>query len=480
MILSGLRSLFFRLHMFIAMLSVPRVLNYHLVEIGEHIKSLLITDDDFMASTTFREQCARACMRLRVGQKDPIPYSLIGRVMGVTKSTVRDHYLAFLREGNGAGQPGRRSLLSRGEMNQLVEAILASYASKEPMRIQHIKRVIEVAFQKQICSNTLHHILANDDRIRSFPGLPMESNRMEVTTEQITNYFCHLFNTISGAPSHFVFNMDEMGHQDWADAKETVCYGPANSTEERLYYPVPRSGKRITLIACIATDGSFLRPGLVIARKTYDNELALQGYTSEKVEIYSQSKSFVDRDIFLDWFQDTFVAEVNKRRTQYDYNGPAFLIMDNCTAHSGPTFETLCHDNKITPIFLPPHSSNQLQPLDVSVFGITKGYINRANKLEKNNVQTDHIVRILKGFYAAASPPNIIETFRNAGISLILDSEPDEEPRCLVTVTPETARCILEPIQSELVIPEQHWLDGIADDELLEDPNVVEFIERLL
>jgi hypothetical protein len=114
------------------------------------------------------------------------------------------------------------------------------------------------------------------------------------------------------------------------------------------------------------------------------------------------------------------------------------------------------------------------------VFGITKGYISRANKLEKNNVQIDHIVRILKGFYAAASPPNIIETFRNAGISLILDSEPDEQPRCLVTVTPETARCILEPIQPELDIPEQHWLDGIADDELLEDPNVVEFIERLL
>jgi hypothetical protein len=136
----------------------------------------------------------------------------------------------------------------------------------------------------------------------------------------------------------------------------------------------------------------------VIVRKTFDAELALQGYSNEKVDVYSQSKSFIDIAIFQDWFQTNFIPELQRRRDLYHYGGEAFIIMDNCTAHAGPTFQHLCEQHKVTPIFLPPHSSNQLQPLDVSVFGISKNDINRANKLSKKNVQTDHIVRILNSY----------------------------------------------------------------------------------
>jgi hypothetical protein len=198
------------------------------------------------------------------------------------------------------------------------------------------------------------------------------------------------------------------------------------------------------------------------------------------VELYSQTKAFIDTDIFADWFKDTFVVEVKRRRTLHSYNGPAFIIIDNCTAHSGASFQTLCQDNNIVPILLPPHSSNQLQPLDVSTFGIAKGYISRVNKLEKVNIQTDHIVRILKGFYLAASPPNIVATFRNAGISVTLDSSPDDEPRCVVKVTPETARCVLESVEPEMIIPDESDSDETVEDELFEDPNVEHFLETLL
>jgi hypothetical protein len=44
------------------------------------------------------------------------------------------------------------------------------------------------------------------------------------------------------------------------------------------------------LIAGIAADGSFIRPSIVISRKTFDDELLLDGFTPEKVEIYDQSK----------------------------------------------------------------------------------------------------------------------------------------------------------------------------------------------
>jgi hypothetical protein len=36
--------------------------------------------------------------------------------------------------------------------------------------------------------------------------------------------FVSLITAIDGVPVHFVLNMDEMGHQDWADRQVQTCY----------------------------------------------------------------------------------------------------------------------------------------------------------------------------------------------------------------------------------------------------------------
>jgi hypothetical protein len=37
---------------------------------------------------------------------------------------------------------------------------------------------------------------------------------MSVTDEQVIAYLTDLHKSVDGVPAHFVFNMDEMGHQD--------------------------------------------------------------------------------------------------------------------------------------------------------------------------------------------------------------------------------------------------------------------------
>jgi hypothetical protein len=44
----------------------------------------------------------------------------------------------------------------------------------------------------------------------------MEDKRTEVTEGEILELFRRAIEAIDRVPSHFVFNMDEMGHQDWA------------------------------------------------------------------------------------------------------------------------------------------------------------------------------------------------------------------------------------------------------------------------
>jgi hypothetical protein len=68
----------------------------------------------------------------------------------------------------------------------------------------------------------------------------------------------------------------------------------------------------------------------------------------------------------------------------------------------------------------------------------------------------DHIVRVLDGSMAAGVPDNIMASFGNAGVSLLLDD--DRVIRCVVT--PETTRCLLgTPFSASLQTPEEEDLD---------------------
>jgi hypothetical protein len=84
--------------------------------------------------------------------------------------------------------------------------------------------------------------------------------------------------------------MDEMGHQPWADALETICFVSTECTAKMVRSPVSRQGKRVTLIACIAADGSYARLAVVIPRKTYDDDLCMSGLRKEKLDAHYQGK----------------------------------------------------------------------------------------------------------------------------------------------------------------------------------------------
>jgi hypothetical protein len=252
---------------------------------------------------------------------------------------------------------------------------------------------------------------------------------------------------VDGVPAHFVFNMDEMGHQDWADRAEKTCVVPVSHAGDYVYVPVSRAGKRITLIACIARDGSTLRPEVIIPRKTVDIDMVLTGLTSEKVTIRSQRHGFIDTRIFDSWFEETFIPELLRRRAVHGYQGPAVLLIDNCSAHNGPRFHELCGVHRVVPCYFPPHSSNQLQPLDLSLFGVTKRLLSRVNKLDAVNIQTRHVASVVCAFLAAV-PWNVVKTFKISGICLVAD---DDVLRC--SVRPEMAERLNQPLPLAL----QDW-----------------------
>jgi hypothetical protein len=175
----------------------------------------------------------------------------------------------------------------------------------------------------------------------------MEDNSTEMTKDAILEFFRRAIEAIDGVPSHFIFNMDRMGHRDWADRREQTCVVPAAHHDDYVDMPASRAGKRIILMACIAADGSAIKPQIIIPRKTIDDDLFLTGLTSEKVAVRSQPKGYVTVQLFDDWFSSIFLPELAARRAAYNYEGPAILLLDNCTARQSPLFTQLCEEHAV-------------------------------------------------------------------------------------------------------------------------------------
>jgi hypothetical protein len=97
---------------------------------------------------------------------------------------------------------------------------------------------------------------------------------------------------------------------------------------------------------------------ILIPRRTVDPEIALTGLPDEKVAIYSQPNGFICQSIFWAWFEDVFISESCQLGARYQYAGNIVLLTDNCTAHSFPSFESLCTQHSITIYLFRPNSSN--------------------------------------------------------------------------------------------------------------------------
>jgi hypothetical protein len=92
----------------------------------------------------------------------------------------------------------------------------------------------------------------------------------------------------------------------------------------------------------------------IITRKTYDEDaLGVLEQTQDNCFISSQCNSFIDMAIFNDWAKETFVPELIDRRRKWSDDGPAFLILDNCSAIPGTISPGYASKTELSRFFSP-------------------------------------------------------------------------------------------------------------------------------
>lgn len=120
---------------------------------------------------------------------------------------------------------------------------------------------------------------------------------------------------------------------------------------------------------------------------------------------------------------------------------PSLLIYDNHETHISVSVVNMARDILVTILTLPPHSSNKMQPVDLSVFGPFKAYYYAAidSWLLLNPEIPISIYEIAEcvgvAHAKAFTPANIIASFKKAGIWLFDDTVFTEADFLISSVT---------------------------------------------
>lgn len=378
------------------------------VNVKEYVREKLascLADVAFTGAQTFREQCFYIFHRF-----PEISDYQIAKFFQVLKGSIKFQRTRFQSPPKKPGRPGTLS-------DDQVAAVLTyidERVSQKPPTCNDVLNFIYEEFGVSMVPDTFRHWINRATAFSTTSAAPIEEERLGVSPEAILRYFDALKRVTADVPAALIINLDESGFQKFADARnETVITKKGSSV--RLH-GVSRREKRATFLAAITASGDFLKPLMIVPRSTIESDLIVCGYDTDKAAFTSSAEGYITKEIFTQYLGHILVPYVRITRERLGYHGRAVLIMDGCSCHRGAEIEQMLDSQGIVSVFLPPHSSDQLQPLDVGIFGNHKAAQSRIYVPDSLSRQTQQVVRALAAFQAIAHPYAVTSAFRKAGI----------------------------------------------------------------
>ena len=392
-----------------------------------------IESDEFIAAKTFREQVGILTRVLRSEKEDPVPYHIIGDIF--TKS--RSPAAISLQEdkyNEGVKANGRPPLLTEEEKRMVKQSIENHIQEEGFPTYEDISDMIIELFDKYIALPSIRAIIRKMPEYTSVKAKPLETNRYECEYQVILEFYELLAEVLEGVPIGWLFNLDETGQQDFVDSRELCVVVPSNSeSAEHAVYKVDRNGKRCTALHCISSDGKFLKPLFILPRKTIDAEV-FDEISPDDVMFAETKTGFINTEAFCRWFDEVFINHIIEKRNQTGYSGKAVLIMDGFIAHhkcvEDPERAQILQNLNVEVLFIPPHSSDQVQPLDLLIFNLQKLWKSRITLEKSYSYQTKQIIEAYNSLYMASAPHYVKSSFERAGIIRSrLDWTPENGPK---------------------------------------------------
>jgi hypothetical protein len=217
------------------------------------------------------------------------------------------------------------------------------------------------------------------------------------------------------------YNMDETAVKMILEGSEWVL----TFLKGEIEIPDHPNKELSTFIECVSALGRSL-PFFAIfkGQKVLDHWFVQEpGMTREDLEaqghrFHASPKGWSSDSFAISWLKDVFIPHTKPSNP----NDWRLLICDGHGSHATPEFRYICFENRIQVLYLTPHSSHRLQPLDVSIFGPLKHFWKQAISILSIYLPSTPVCkRIITSTYPKAriqafTERNITHGFQKTGI----------------------------------------------------------------
>lgn len=294
---------------------------------------------------------------------------------GVPKTTLHDRLNGTLNKYDAQEHTQR---LSRQQETHLVQWILTQEALGLAPTHQQVRefagRVIKAGGDNiPLGKAWMEGFLRRNPEVRTVRGKPLDSCRLHGASTKIIKDFFRFFllPLILEISPDLRFNMDETGLLEGRGSNGLVL---GSAEHKAVMKKQPGSRCWTTIAECISATGRALTPlvifkGLSVQNQWFPSEVDfLADWAFEASE-----KGWTSDAIALKWLQEIFIPQTKPKKPS-----KRLLIVDGHGSHCTDDFLYECYKNDIYLLFLPPHTSHVLQPLDISIFSPIKAYYRQA------------------------------------------------------------------------------------------------------
>jgi transposase len=194
----------------------------------------------------------------------------------------------------------------------------------------------------------------------------------------------------------------------------------------------------VTVIATINAASWSVPPFLIFASQYHLSAWYEEAEIPRNWAIAVSNNSWTNNKLEVEWLKH-FNAHTKTRVV----SARRLLVLNGHKSHHSLKFKELCKENNIYTLYIPPHSSHLLQPLNVSCLPLKRAYSRKVEALIRHHI--NHITKLefLPAFKAAYNQSftsaNICSAFQGAGlVPLLPDAVLSKLNVQLRTPTPDT------------------------------------------
>lgn len=299
-----------------------------------------------------------------------LSYRQVAKKYGVPVSTLtrRHHRQRQSREAAAKNH----SLLTPPQEEHLVKHIqrLSAHALP-PSRAMIKKYVAALAPWEPSDSWVTRFLRRHRDAITNKTSTGIDRDRcIADNREGYRNYFCLLYKKLDkyDIKPYNIYNMDEKGFLLGVCSRSKRVFSRPLWDKKKVSASIQDGNRNwITVIGCVCADGSWVDPVIIYQGKSGLRDSWLRDLEVGRHQLFccSTPSGWSNNDIGLAWLEQVFDRKT-KEKAKRDWR---LLLLDGHGSHVTPSFIDYCDAHRILLAVLPPHSSHQLQPLDIAVFG---------------------------------------------------------------------------------------------------------------